>query len=119
MMKKILFPAIALLAVVCLLPAASERPENPSWVNDLIAHFSAQPVGNPPQSIYRCEYKNQTVYYVPAQCCDQFSALYDAEGKVICAPDGGFTGGGDGRCKDFGKESKNKVLIWKDSRTGR
>lgn len=90
---------------------------NPSWVNQLIVQFQNAPPGNPPQSIWRYDYKGQTVYYVPAQCCDQFSVLYDSKGNVICAPDGGFTGGGDGRCPDFFRERKNEVLIWRDSRT--
>jgi hypothetical protein len=109
---------IALFAVLCAFSLAADTESgNPKWVDDLIARFSSQPVGNPPQSIYCYEYKSQTVYYVPPQCCDQFSNLYDAEGKVLCAPDGGFTGRGDGRCTDFEKARKNEKLIWKDSRS--
>jgi hypothetical protein len=108
----------ALLAVLCTFaPVGSTQSANPSWVDELIARFTAAPVGNPPLSIYRFEYKDRTVYYVPPQCCDQFSSLYDAEGKIICSPDGGFTGRGDGRCTDFEKERTNERLIWKDSRT--
>jgi hypothetical protein len=88
------------------------------WINKLIATFTSEPVGNPPQSIWQYEYKGQTVYYVPPQCCDQFSTLYDAAGNVICAPDGGYTGHGDGQCTDFFTERKNEKLIWQDSRTG-
>jgi hypothetical protein len=90
---------------------------NPYWVNQLIAQYKNAPPGNPPYSIWRYDYKGEAVYYVPPQCCDQFSVLYDSEGKVICAPDGGFTGGGDGRCPDFFQLRANEVLIWRDSRT--
>ncbi|MBU1101268.1 MAG: hypothetical protein KKA84_12780 [Bacteroidetes bacterium] len=55
------------------------------------------------------------VYYVPPQCCDQFSTLYDKDGNIICAPDGGITGQGDGRGSDFFAERKNKKLIWQDT----
>ena len=117
-MNKRQFFIIALFVVSCALAsAASTQSENPAWVDELIERFAAEPVGNPPQSIYRYEYKGRTVYYVPAQCCDQFSTLYDAAGKVVCAPDGGFTGSGDGRCMDFSKERTEEHLIWKDKRS--
>lgn len=57
------------------------------------------------------------MYYVPPQCCDQFSTLYDANGNVICAPDGGFFGTGDGRCPDFFTDRTNEKLVWNDGRT--
>ncbi len=108
---------------VCLLlvPSCGGTPTAPSasvppWVATLIGSFQRAPVGNPPQSIYSYTYRGQTVYYVPAQCCDQFSTLYDASGQVLCAPDGGVTGQGDGRCSDFFGARTNGVLIWRDSR---
>ena len=92
------------------------QSENPGWVDVLIRKFESEPVGNPPQSIWRYEYKGQIVYYVPAQCCDMFSSLYDANGNVICAPGGGITGTGDGRCADFNSQKTGEKLIWKDPR---
>jgi hypothetical protein len=90
--------------------------QNSHWLDTLIAQFQSAPVGNPPRSVYRYTYHGQTVYYVPAQCCDQFSTLYDADGHVLCAPDGGITGKGDGRCPDFLTGRTNEVLIWRDAR---
>lgn len=90
---------------------------NPDWVSALILQFESEPVGNPPQSIYRYRYKGETVYYVPPQCCDQFSMLHDSLGRKICAPDGGLTGGGDGRCTDFFTLRTDEVLVWRDTRT--
>jgi hypothetical protein len=43
--------------------------------------------------------------------------LYDAGGDMICAPDGGLTGKGDGKCPDFLSIRKNEALVWKDTRT--
>ena len=40
----------------------------------------------------------QRFYLFTPPCCDQFNKLYDANGHYVCAPSGGFTGGGDGRC---------------------
>jgi len=110
---------VALIAFCILLVACSQPTQsgNPAWVDQLIEKFKTEPVGNPPQSIWRYEYNGQVVYYVPAQCCDMFSTLYDADGNVICAPNGGITGAGDGRCKDFAAQRTGEQLIWEDSRT--
>lgn len=102
-------------------PAASDAPPAsdagdapPVCVQALITTMTSQPVGNPPGSIYRCTYQNATVYYLPPQCCDQFSALISSDCTPICAPDGGFTGRGDGRCTDFTRASC--TLVWQDPR---
>lgn len=86
------------------------------WIENLIEQFQRAPVGNPPQSIWRYEYQGRVVYFVPAQCCDQYSQLYDANGNLLCAPDGGFGGSGDGRCPDFFTLRRNESLVWKDPR---
>jgi hypothetical protein len=90
--------------------------EHPAWINTLIKQFESAPVGNPPQSIWRYDYNGQVVYFVPAQCCDIPSTVYDADGNIICAPDGGITGEGDGRCPKFFSQRSDEQLIWKDSR---
>ncbi len=110
---------LALIAILILVAGCSQPTPsgNPQWVDQLIKKFESQPVGNPPQSIWRYEYKGQVVYYVPAQCCDMYSTLYDANGNVQCAPNGGLTGAGDGRCKDFLSQRTNEKLIWQDPRT--
>lgn len=90
--------------------------EQPPWLRELIAQFEREPVTNPPGAIYRYDYQGQTVYYVPPRCCDIPGSLYDAGGTFICAPDGGFTGGGDGRCRDFFGLRENGQLIWQDRR---
>jgi len=82
-----------------------------AWLNSLIDQFRNEPVTNPPRSIYQYDYNGKTVYYVPPICCDQYSTLYDACGNVICAPDGGFTGNGDGQCPDFFTARKNEKII--------
>ena len=121
--------SIYVVAIFCILAAgcssviqtgnptsASTQIENPQWVNALIEQFKAEPVGNPPQSIWRYNYQGQVVYYVPAQCCDMFSTLYDADGNVICAPNGGIDGKGDGRCEDFLAQRTQEQLVWQDPR---
>jgi hypothetical protein len=94
---------------------ADAPPATPACVQTLITTAASQPVGNPPHSIYRCMYRGATVYYLPPQCCDQFSSLISSDCELICSPDGGFTGGGDGRCTDFTRASC--TLLWQDDRT--
>jgi hypothetical protein len=119
--------ALALLVMVLLgscsqpTPTAQTEPtdqseQNPVWVTGLITKWAGEPVGNPPQSIWRYEFKGQTVYYTPPQCCDQMGILYDAQGNVICYPDGGLAGKGDGRCPDFRTARSKEKLIWQDPR---
>jgi hypothetical protein len=110
---------LVLITAVILLAGCSSTTQfmNPAWVDALIKQFEGDPVGNPPQSIWSYDYNGHVVYFVPAQCCDQYSSLYDASGNVICAPDGGFTGKGDGKCPDFFDQRVNEQLIWKDPRT--
>jgi len=105
-----------LMAILLGCSHSTEPNGNPDWVNALISKYQSEPVGNPPRSIWRYNYNGERVYYVPPQCCDQFSALYDNQGNIICAPDGGFTGAGDGRCPDFFSKRTDEQLIWKDSR---
>ena len=112
-----LFPLLLLISVMSCNSSTSPT-ENPDWINNLILKYESEPVGNPPQSIWQYEYEGQIVYYVPAQCCDQLSTLFNENGDIICAPDGGFTGNGDGHCPDFFQKRKNEKLIWKDTRGG-
>lgn len=118
MTKLCLVMAMLALAVGGCSPStqSANQSANPEWVAQLIARFQNEPIGNPPQSIWQYEYKGQTVYYVPPQCCDQFSTLYDASGNRVCAPDGGFTGRGDGRCPDFIAARTKEALVWQDMR---
>lgn len=115
MKSKFLATVIILLFLVGC--SQTTQSSNPAWVDQLIHKMGSDQVGNPPQSIWSYEYNGQLVYFVPAQCCDMYSNLYDASGNVICAPDGGFTGKGDGKCTDFLDKRTNEQLIWQDSRT--
>ena len=86
------------------------------WLNQLIQEIQQAEPANPPAKIYRYTYNNQEVYYLTGRCCDIPSRLYDMEGNIICEPDGGITGRGDGRCTDFFEKRSNETLIWEDKR---
>lgn len=63
-------------------------------------------------SITRYRFEGEKVYYVVSECCDQFNNVYDKDCNVICAPDGGITGRGDGNCPAFFSDATKKKLIW-------
>ncbi len=59
------------------------------------------------------------MYLFSSNCCDQFNTLYDESCNRICAPSGGFTGRGDGRCRDFNQVAKYLGKVWLDQRSGK
>lgn len=96
---------------------ATEGPRDPAWLTTLIHELESQPVGNPPAFIARYDYRGQVVYYLPPRCCDIPSNLYDAAGAIICHPDGGLSGSGDGRCSGFFAQRTNEKVVWRDPRS--
>ncbi|MEA5389948.1 hypothetical protein VB738_01615 [Cyanobium gracile UHCC 0139] len=111
--------ALTVIAPTALASPAAPLPSTlpaPPWLQRLIGQLKAQPPGNPPQSVWRYRYRGQVVYYLPPQCCDQTSVLFDAEGRVMGAPDGGLTGRGDGRAADFFAQRRQGLLLWRDPR---
>jgi hypothetical protein len=98
----------------------------PSCIQQMIERFLTAPVGNPPQEVIRYQQLleeeeednvSSSYYFVPEQCCDRFSSLYDADCQVLCAPDGGLTGRGNGRCPDSFSKSHGSLIIWEDQRS--
>ena len=96
--------------------SASDPTPVPAPVAKLIHEPQSQPPANPPAYIASYEYEGRVVYYVSPQCCDIFSDLYDASGQLICHPDGGLTGHGDGRCPDFLSQRTNETILWRTNR---
>ena len=105
---------IFIISIIIFLGVALSR--NPFWVYQLIVKKMTQTVTNPASSIAKYTYNGQTVYYISSGCCDKFDDVYNLQGQYLCAPSGGFTGRGDGKCTDFDKKSSNYELIWKDTR---
>lgn len=107
------------LAIVSLflISCGKARMENiPECIQDKIDVFKSLPKGNPPQSIIEYTYKGKRVFYVPPQCCDQYSYLFDENCNLLGHPGGGFSGAGDGKLPDFFSEAKDPKVIWKDER---
>jgi len=88
----------------------------PLCIQKRIDEIKAEAKWNPPAEVNEYIYKDQHVYLFTSNCCDQYIMLYDGSCKYICAPSGGFTGKGDGKCADFYTAAKHVKLVWKDSR---
>jgi len=95
------------------LGSGSDPTPVPAPVANLIHELQTQPPANPPAYVASYQYRGQIVYYVPPRCCDIFSDLYDGSGTLICHPDGGLAGHGDGRCPDFLSQRRNETILWR------
>lgn len=115
-MKRLMTVAMAIILLSgCEKPGTADA-DVPTCIKAKIAELQQEAVRNPPASVWQYEYNGQTVYYVPPYCCDMYSVLYDSNCNIICHPDGGITGSGDGRCPDFFDKRKNGKLVWEDNR---
>ena len=94
---------LAVLAALsaCNAPShAANAGALPTWLQERLAIYEAAGRQSPVIAVHAWTYKGQTVYEMLAGCCDRFNELYDASGRYLCAPSGGFTGTGDGKCPD-------------------
>ena len=87
----------------------------PSCIAEKIQELQKSEIQNPPAQVWKWEVNGLTYYYITSDCCDQFNYLYDGDCNVVCAPDGGFTGNGDGNCPEFTSKIV-RTLLWEDLR---
>jgi hypothetical protein len=90
--------------------------DTPSCIKAKIRDLQSGEVQNPPAKVIEWSYHGEKYYYITSDCCDQFNYLYDDNCKIVCAPDGGFTGGGSGDCPDFSDGTLTTKVIWEDDR---
>ena len=86
----------------------------PACVQQRVEAIQKEPRWSPPAEVNEYSYKGKQVYLFTSNCCDQYNSLYDGDCNNICAPSGGLTGKGDGKCDDFLKVATHIKLIWKD-----
>lgn len=109
---------LLVLALPVLGAATCKKPQRaiPSCIEQKIEAIKAEPTWNPPAEVNEYEYNGKRVYLFSSNCCDQFNMLYDQDCNALCAPSGGYTGRGDGKCSDFQQTAKHVRLVWKDER---
>lgn len=93
--------------------------EIPPCIQRKIDSLKPLPVLNPPAQVDEYDYNGEKVYGFSLGCCDMFYEVYNANCDFICAPAGGFTGKGDGRCPDFSQNAKLIRVVWQDERKGK
>ena len=87
----------------------------PTCIKKKIDSFKLKEKHERPQSVVEYMYKGKKVYYIVMPCCDFFNEVYDEKCRFLGAPDGGFTGKGDGKLPDFSTEAKPGKEIWKSA----
>lgn len=85
-------------------------------IKNKIDSFKLKEAHERPQRVVEYTYKGKKVYYVVMPCCDFFNEVYDENCKYLGAPDGGFTGRGDGKLPDFAEQAKPGKEIWKSAK---
>ncbi len=96
-----------MLIASALLIAACKEPV-PKSLQTLIDGDSENEI----QAIWRFKFDGNIVYYAQSACCDMYNNLYDESGELVCSPDGGFAGTGDGRCPTFWDKATDRKVIW-------
>jgi hypothetical protein len=80
---------------------------NPYWYNNVLSEQKKINL----QSVEKCIYNNQEVYYFQQGCCDIPQPVYDISGKEICSLGGKL--GTNPNCPDFYIKKYNCQIIWK------
>ena len=117
-MRTLLIVSLALLIAPLYITSCSKidvKKDVPFCIEQKIKEIKNEPVQNPPAEVWEWKTDTETYYYITSDCCDQYNYLYDDDCNIVCAPDGGFTGNGDGQCPDF-SSTPVKTLIWEDER---
>ena len=71
-------------------PSSAEFAALEAFLRPSLAHHK--------EPVIRYLLMGQVYYLAPATCCDRHDALFDAGGAFVCAPSGGLSVLGDGRC---------------------
>jgi len=110
-----LITAVLIISIFCF-GKCKKEPMLADCIQQKIDSIKVQPRWNPPAQVDEYIYNRKRVYLFSSDCCDQYNTLYDEACNYICAPSGGFTGRGDGRCTDFKTAAQFVRTVWKDPR---
>lgn len=110
------FASICMAGKTATITCVQDLEPNKKCIDYVIDQIKSEAVRNPPAKIYESVYKKAKFYYIPPYCCDVYGTLLDEDCNVVCHPDGGLTGKGDGYCPEFVKELNHYELFWEDDR---
>lgn len=115
-MKEILLTAVVVTSMAYQTCGKKVVDSVPSCIRARIDEIKKQPRWNPPAQVDEYRYNGRRVFLFSSNCCDQFNEVVDENCNYLCAPSGGFTGKGDGRCRDFSDKAQLVRTVWKDDR---
>ena len=96
--------AVVLLALIFI--AWYVWKSSPSqWLEAKIEEYNAQ-------EVWKFQHNGQTAYFFLSGCCDQYNPVFNASGKFICSPSGGYEGDGDQKCPWPADRGTNITLVW-------
>jgi hypothetical protein len=104
------------IAAVSAKECSKKSERIPECVQQKIDSIKALPKWNPPAEVHEYNYQGQQVFLFTSPCCDQYIVALNKNCEYICAPSGGYTGKGDGKCADFYSSAAYVRLVWKDAR---
>jgi len=87
----------------------------PACVRRLIEESKKETPPSTPLQVDEYLYNGKKVFLTNAPCCDFYNMLYDDSCRSLCAPTGGFTGRGDGKCPDFSKTATFVKFVWRNT----
>lgn len=96
--------------------AGDAQVDVPGWLAARIDRYEQQEPASAPVAIWRITYRGRPSYFVVAPCCDHTNTLLDANGSVVCQPDGDHRGRGDERCPDAVESRVQPQLVWSHPR---
>jgi hypothetical protein len=91
----------SLLAAGAVAACASHPKAEPAPVtagHSALAQLSHTSLDKRNEPLVRYVVQGNVYYFLRSPCCDMPNYLYDELGNYVCAPNGGFTGQGDGKC---------------------
>jgi hypothetical protein len=104
---------LAMLMIPFLSASDCNADKLPACVKRIVADAEKHESPDAPEKIDEYLYKGERVFLFTAPCCDQYNTVYDMKCNPVCAPSGGITGKGDGKCTDFAAEAQYVRTIWK------
>lgn len=107
-MRNYLFTIIVLTCI-----SAHADSKLPEWLEKKCMHYDSPTDNRQPLIVWKLSHQKQEVYYIVSPCCDEYNYLYDLNGTPICAPTGGISGKGDGKCPFPADIGTTIELVWK------
>jgi hypothetical protein len=103
------FPLIFIM--VCVFTACTGS-KNMREKKRLDAWLSERQTMNRPDSVHRFTWEGGKGYLVTYPCCDRPEEIFDGDFNYLCAPWGGISGQGNGKCSETMRAGKNGELLF-------